>query len=115
MQVSTLSKLVKRPVRACRRRLRERSWAEYQVGPVLANQLGLQVVRLLGRSLAEKVRPHRAAAAGSAPLQVLLRDGVVALPDFFAPEVFVAIRRESPGRLPAGQPEGLVVLDFRPA
>jgi hypothetical protein len=66
----------------------------YHVGPPWVNRLGYQVFRTLYRRAAWRVRSLPVAGETSEWVQVLERDGCVAIPDFLPAPAFEEVRRE---------------------
>lgn len=66
----------------------------YHTGSVLENRLGLQVLRMVGKRLAWRLRRARVEDEIKPFAEVLHRDGVLVLPDFLTPEEFAAVLRE---------------------
>lgn len=66
----------------------------YQLGSVLENRAGYQVIRTLGERLRWLARPCPAHTELPPWLETLERDGVVVIPDFLPEPVFAAIREE---------------------
>jgi hypothetical protein len=66
----------------------------YFTGPVTANRLGLQVLRVVGKYAIWRLR-QRAVPLDIAPyVATLTRDGIVVLPDFLPKEEFDLVRAE---------------------
>jgi hypothetical protein len=66
----------------------------YLTGSVTANRLGLQVMRVLGKHAIWRIRQRAVPAAVRSYVDLLSRDGVIAIPDFLTPEQFAAVRED---------------------
>jgi hypothetical protein len=66
----------------------------YFTGSVLANQLGYQVLRVLGKRFLWTLRRQAVAREALQYVQILRRDGVVAIPNYLPPEQFATVRAE---------------------
>ncbi len=74
-----------------------RGATKYRKGGVLVNRMGLQVARLLIKSLSQLARPRHSYPDVAYYVDVLDRDGVVVIPDFLSPAEFAAVKEEFEG------------------
>lgn len=63
----------------------------YFSGSVTANRLGLQVLRVLGKHAIWRVRSRPVPSAIREYVDVLLRDGVVVIPNFLSPDQYAEV------------------------
>lgn len=68
--------------------------APYQVGSVIENRLGYQVVRVLLKNLALRVRFPPSTAGIEDSVRSLARDGIVIFPDYLPAAAFRLVREE---------------------
>ena len=66
----------------------------YFSGSVAANRLGLQVMRVLGKHAIWRLRARPIPAMVREYVEVLSRDGVLAIPDFLTPEQCDAVQQD---------------------
>jgi hypothetical protein len=66
----------------------------YFTGSVMANRLGYQVLRALGKRALWKLRTPSVSAEAAKYVRAMAEDGVVVIPDFLPPEQFAQIREE---------------------
>jgi hypothetical protein len=66
----------------------------YHRGGVLANRLGLQVVRVLAKHAAWRLTPRRVSADVRPYVEQLDRDGIAVIPNFLPPEQFAEVKQD---------------------
>lgn len=66
----------------------------YLTGSVIENQLGLQVLRMIGKQISWQFRSRQTDAEIQEYVEVLDRDGVLVIPDFLTAEQFSRVQQE---------------------